>query len=83
MSYSWGEFQDLKNWIFIENLLQIVLESPSDSNDQTLFVSKLICIAVEQHKMKSFIEQALEELSEFFVRNFENLSISWINSFSH
>ena len=76
-TYPWNKFGDLKNWIFLENLLHLIL-LPDHREDNLMLVSKLVSIAIEQHKMQLFFEEAIEELSNYFSENFEHVHFSWI-----
>lgn len=76
MSYPWNEFEPLKNWLFLENIVNMLSTIQSDEN--LLFVSNLLAISIEQYKFKPFFEEALEEISIYIKNNLNQVNLSFL-----
>jgi hypothetical protein len=75
----WGNFGDLKDWLFFELLLDLICQEESETfAPNFLFVCRTVSSSIEHQKKTIFYEQALEELSNSLARSYDRLELYWV-----
>ena len=78
LGYPWGQFAELKSWLFMENLFKQMFYASQFEDDKCLFVAKVVGIELQQSGNARFFQSVLDELSVFIGTRFDALGVSFL-----